>query len=44
MTLSAPLSGRMTGYVGARYQKANSDIAIDYNEAAAFVGISYTLR
>ncbi len=44
VTLSAPLSGHMTGYVGARYQQANSDLANDYNEAAAFVGISYRLR
>jgi len=44
ITLSARLSGRMTGYVGGRYQQANSDLAFDYNEAAAFVGVSYTLR
>ncbi|MEO8753288.1 MAG: TIGR03016 family PEP-CTERM system-associated outer membrane protein [Casimicrobiaceae bacterium] len=44
VTLAAPISPHMTGFIGARYQALNSDVASDYNEAAAFVGISYTLR
>ncbi len=42
--LSAPFSGRMTGFIGARYQTLNSDLTNDYNEAAAFLGIRYALR
>ena len=42
--LSMPITARMTGFVGARYQALASDITADYNEAAAFVGITYSLR
>jgi len=44
VTMSTQFSARMTGFVGARYQALASDVALDYNEAAAFIGISYTLR
>lgn len=44
ITLTTPLSARMTGFIGARYQALVSDVASDYNETAAFIGISYTLR
>lgn len=42
--LSMPITARMSGFVGARYQALSSDISTDYNEAAAFIGISYALR
>lgn len=44
ISLSTPLSNKMTAYIGARYQALYSDFTQDYNEAAAFIGISYTLR
>lgn len=44
ITLTAPLSGKMTGFIGARYQALSSDVSSDYNETAAFLGISYQLK
>lgn len=44
ITLSAPIATRTTGFIGARYQSLASDISQDYNEAAVFVGLAYTLR
>lgn len=44
VTLFTPVGARMTAFIGARYQTLNSDVASDYNEAAVFVGIGYTLR
>lgn len=31
-------------FAGARYQKANSDVATDYTEAAIFAGLFYTFK
>ncbi len=44
VALSMPISGRTTGFVGARYQALSSDFRSSYNETAAFLGIVYTLR
>lgn len=44
VTLSAPLAGRTTCFVGARYQTSSSDITQNYTEAAVFAGFAYTLR
>ena len=44
IVLSMPFSARTTGFIGARYQALASDVTSDYNETAAFIGISYTLR
>jgi uncharacterized protein (PEP-CTERM system associated) len=43
-TLSYPFSARTVGFVGARYQGLWSEFATEYNETAAFAGISYTFR
>jgi hypothetical protein len=39
-----PLSAKTTVFGGARYQTLSSDVATDYNEAAAFIGITYTFH
>ncbi len=44
IVLSTPISARMTGFVGARYQNLSSNVASDYNETAAFLGINYVFR
>lgn len=44
VNLSAPLATRMTCFIGARYQTSSSDITQNYNEAAVFAGLAYTLR
>ena len=44
VTMSAPLSPKTTVFAGGRYQTFSSDVASDYNEAAAFVGITYTFK
>lgn len=44
LALSKPLSALTTGYVGARYQTLQSNVAADYTEVAAFVGISHTFQ
>jgi uncharacterized protein (PEP-CTERM system associated) len=44
MMVSMPLGARTTGFIGARYQAFSSDVAADYNEAAAWVGVAYTFR
>jgi uncharacterized protein (PEP-CTERM system associated) len=31
-------------FIGARYQKANSDFGVNYNEAAIFAGLNYVFR
>jgi len=41
---SMPLGGRTTAFAGARYQALSSDTRTNYNETAAFVGVTYTLR
>lgn len=42
--LTTDLSPRTSVYAGARYQVLRSDITNDYNEAAVFVGLTYTYR
>lgn len=44
ITLTAPITPRTTGFVGARYQQLTSDVAQEYNEAAAFAGVVYTFK
>ena len=42
--VSTPLSAKTTMFAGARYQTLSSDVSPDYNETAAFVGITHTFR
>ncbi|MGH8713735.1 MAG: hypothetical protein ACREYB_06995, partial [Casimicrobiaceae bacterium] len=44
LVLSAPLSAMTTVFAGARYQTFSSDLALQYNETAAFVGLTHTFR
>ncbi|MEP6997718.1 MAG: TIGR03016 family PEP-CTERM system-associated outer membrane protein [Betaproteobacteria bacterium] len=44
LVLSSPLSAKTTLFAGARYQTLSSDVAADYNEAAAFVGVTHVFR
>jgi uncharacterized protein (PEP-CTERM system associated) len=44
LAVSMPLSAKTTVFGGARYQTLSSDVATDYNEAAAFIGITYTFH
>ena len=44
VTVSSPLTPKTTVFAGARYQTFNSDVASDYNEAAAFVGFTHTFK
>jgi uncharacterized protein (PEP-CTERM system associated) len=44
LVLSAPISAKTTVFAGARYQTLSSDIQSDYNETAAFAGITYVFR
>ena len=44
LAVSTPLSAKTTMFGGARYQTLSSDVAPDYNEAAAFIGVAYTFR
>jgi uncharacterized protein (PEP-CTERM system associated) len=44
LVLSAPVSIKTTVFAGARYQTSNSDVSSDYNETAAFVGLTYVFR
>jgi uncharacterized protein (PEP-CTERM system associated) len=42
--VTSPVSARTTVFAGARYQISRSDIAVDYNEAAIFAGLTYTYK
>jgi uncharacterized protein (PEP-CTERM system associated) len=42
--IDAPLSPLTKVFGGARYQRFLSDVATEYREAAAFVGVSHTFR
>jgi uncharacterized protein (PEP-CTERM system associated) len=44
VSLSTPLSARTTVFAGGRYQVLHSDVSIDYNEAAVFVGFNHSFR
>lgn len=44
IAVSTPLSAKTTMFAGARYQTLSSDITTDYNEAAAFIGVTHTFR
>jgi uncharacterized protein (PEP-CTERM system associated) len=44
IALSRPLTATTRGFVGGRYQTLNSNVASDYTEVAAFVGINHTFR
>ncbi len=44
LVLSRPLTPATTAFVGARYQTLQSNVAPDYTEVAAFVGLNYTFR
>ena len=41
LLISSLLSARTSVYAGARYQELRSDVATDYREAAAFVGVGH---
>ncbi|HLX30087.1 MAG TPA: TIGR03016 family PEP-CTERM system-associated outer membrane protein [Casimicrobiaceae bacterium] len=43
-TLSAPLSRSTSVFAGLRYQRFWSDVNPDFNEAAAFVGMTHVFR
>jgi hypothetical protein len=42
--VTSPVSARTTVFAGARYQISRSDVAVDYNEAAIFAGLTYTYK
>jgi len=44
LAVSTPLSAKTTMFGGARYQTLSSDVATNYNEAAAFIGLTYTFH
>jgi uncharacterized protein (PEP-CTERM system associated) len=44
VTATRSLSPDTRVFAGARYQKANSDVATDYTEAAIFAGLFYTFK
>ena len=44
IVVSTPIAPRTNVFAGARYQTFNSDVAVDYNETAAFVGLTHTFR
>jgi uncharacterized protein (PEP-CTERM system associated) len=44
LVISSPLSPKTTVFAGARYQTLNSDVATEYNEAAAFIGLTHTFK
>ena len=41
---AAPLSPNTTVFAGVRYQKLNSDLTPDYDEAAVFAGLNYLFK
>ena len=44
LAVSMPLSAKTTVFGGARYQTLSSDVATNYNEAAAFIGLTHTFQ
>jgi uncharacterized protein (PEP-CTERM system associated) len=44
LMLTSPLSPKTSMFAGVRYQTLSSDVATDYNEAAAFIGVTHTFR
>lgn len=44
LALSKPLTANTTGFVGGRYQSLTSNVAPEYNEVAAFVGLTHSFR
>lgn len=44
LAVSTPLSAKTTVFAGARYQTLRSDIATNFNEAAAFIGATHTFK
>ncbi len=44
LAVTVPLSARTKFLAGAAYQALSSDVAQDYNETSAFVGINHTFR
>jgi len=44
LRLTSILSPSTTAFLGARYQKLNSDVANDYHEAAVFAGFNYLFK
>lgn len=44
IAVSTPLSAKTTMFAGARYQTLSSDIVTDYNETAAFIGVTHNFR
>ena len=44
LKVSERLSPSTTVFAGARYQKSNSDLGVNYDEAAIFVGLNHLFR
>jgi uncharacterized protein (PEP-CTERM system associated) len=44
LMLTSPLSPKTSVFAGVRYQTLSSDVATDYDEAAAFIGVTHTFR
>lgn len=44
VALSRPISAATSGFVGGRYQALTSNVAPEYHEVAAFVGINHVFR
>jgi uncharacterized protein (PEP-CTERM system associated) len=44
LALSRPITATTTGFVGGRYQALQSNVAPDYTEVAAFVGLTHSFR
>jgi uncharacterized protein (PEP-CTERM system associated) len=44
LKVASQLSASTTVFAGARYQKANSDLGVSYDEAAIFAGLNHTFR
>lgn len=44
VVFSSPLSAKTTAFAGARYQVLLSDVSLDYNEVAVFVGLTHAFR
>ncbi|MEG1970323.1 MAG: TIGR03016 family PEP-CTERM system-associated outer membrane protein [Burkholderiaceae bacterium] len=42
LQLNQQLAARLTGYVGLRYETYTANVALDYNETAALIGLVYT--
>ena len=44
LEISRPLTAHTTAFAGARYQALHSNVAVEYNEAAVFAGLTYRFK